>query len=94
VEVFKADQAYFMDSVANPSGKISDGYNPQMPEGLAPDAGEREALLHYVVSLGAAEVVPTEPAPEGSPTDVAAPGAAPAPAPAAALAPRPTGANQ
>jgi cytochrome c2 len=110
VEAFKADQAYFMDSVTNPNGKVSDGYNPQMPAGLVADAAEREALLHYVVSLGAAEVVPAEPTEgeEGSPTDGAAPadgaapGTAPAPAPAvapaaapaAAPAPKPAGANQ
>jgi caa(3)-type oxidase subunit IV len=106
LEVFKANEDYFMDSVLNPKGKIHDGYVPQMQPGLVPDAGEREALLHYIVSLGAAEVVPAEPGPEGqegsptdgAPADGAAPGAAPSPPgpaaapPAAAPAAAPTAA--
>ena len=45
-----ADQAYFTESIKNPTAKISGGYPPAMPVLPVNDA-EIEQLLHYVASL-------------------------------------------
>lgn len=45
-----ADQAYFTESVKNPTAQISGGFPPAMPQ-LPVSEAELEQLLHYVASL-------------------------------------------
>ena len=89
LQVVKADRNYYIESMDAPDLKKSRGYPGAMPAGQLPEAADREALLHYIVSLGAAEVVPVAPAEgqEGVPTDGTAPADGAAPAPGTATPP-------